>query len=134
MRPSTDHSGCGLFVLWSLLFILFWSFIQAGANLTSALDLGYPLWLLIAQLIIFGGLIVSLVGLLGRRKWGAYGLFSSAVLMIPTSVAYNYFYLNITEGLVLTAAWVARNTIITAVMIMVGVTVIFWSMRTNKKK
>jgi hypothetical protein len=66
---------------------------------------------------------------MGRRKWGVYGFFVAAAAMIPLSVAYSYFNLQLTEGLELTVNWIVRNTLITAVFIMLLVTVVFWAIR-----
>lgn len=126
---NSRFSGCGLFVLWSLLLIFFMTFVRALFGLTTELDLGYPLWLLIGRLLVVTTLFVTILGLMGRRKWGVYSFFAAAAAMIPLSVAYSYFNLQLTEGLELTLSWIVRNTMITAVAIMLLVTVVFWAMR-----
>ena len=123
---SSHFSGCGLFILWSLLLIFFMTFVSAAFGLTTELDLGYPLWLLIGRLLVVGVLLVTILGLMGRRKWGAYGFFGAAALMIPLSVAYSYYHLHLTEGLTLTVSWIVRNTVITAVFFFFFVSIVFW--------
>ena len=127
-------SGCGLFVLWSLLLIFFMTFVRAIFGLTTELELGYPLWLLIGRLLVIALLFATILGLMGRRKWGVYGFFAAAAAMIPLSVAYSYFQLQLTEGLALTLDWVVRNTVITAVAIMLLVTLVFWAIRVQGGK
>ena len=126
---NSRFSGCGLFVLWSLLLIFFMTLVRAVFGLTTELELGYPLWLLIGRLLVVVLLFVTILGLMGRRKWGVYGFFAAAAAMIPLSVAYSYFNLQLTEGLELTVNWIVRNTLITAVFIMLLVTVVFWAIR-----
>lgn len=105
------------------------TFVGAIFGLTTELELGYPLWLLIGRLLVIATLFATILGLMGRRKWGVYGFFAAAAAMIPLSVAYSYFQLQLTEGLALTLNWVVRNTVITAVIIMLLVTLVFWAIR-----
>ena len=132
-----DHSrasGCGLFILWSLLLIFFMTLVRAVFGMSVELELGYPLWLLIGRLLVVSALCATILGLMGQRKWGVYGFFSAAVVMIPLSVAYSYFNLQLTEGLALTAGWIVRNTVITAVFIMLLVTAVLWASRVQGAK
>ena len=129
-KPATSRfSGCGLFVLWSLLLIFFMTLVRAAFGMSVELELGYPLWLLIGRLLVVATLFATILGLMGRRKWGVYGFFVAAAAMIPLSVAYSYFNLQLTEGLALTMNWIVRNTVITAVFIMGLVTAVFWAIR-----
>lgn len=109
--------------------ILFMTLVRVIFGMSVELEFGYPLWLLIGRLLVVAALFVTILGLMGRRKWGVYGFFAAAVAMIPLSVAYSYFNLQITEGLELTVGWIVRNTVITAVFIMLVVTAVFWSLR-----
>lgn len=129
MPPPSRYSGCGLFVLWTLLLIAFTSVVGALFGFGTELELGYPLWLLIGRLLVVVALFVTILGLMGRRKWAVYGFFAAAAAMIPLSVAYAYYNLQFSEGLELTMGWIVRNTVITAVVIMGVVTAVFWSLR-----
>jgi hypothetical protein len=129
MAARSRYSGCGLFVLWTLLLIAFTSVVGAVFGFGTELELGYPLWLLIGRLHVVVALFVTILGLMGRRKWGVYGFFAAAAVMIPLSVAYAYYQVQLTEGLELTMGWIVRNTVITAVVVMGVVTVVFWSLR-----
>lgn len=129
-KPANSRfSGCGLFILWSLLLIFFMTLVRAVFGMSVELELGYPLWLLIGRLLVVAALFATILGLMGRRKWGVYGFFAAATIMIPMSVAYSYFNLQLTEGLALTVNWIVRNTVITAVFIMGLVTAVFWAAR-----
>jgi hypothetical protein len=129
MAARSRYSGCGLFVLWTLLLIAFTSVVGAVFGFGTELELGYPLWLLIGRLLVVVALFVTILGLMGRRKWGVYGFFAAAAVMIPLSVAYAYYQVQLTEGLELTMGWIVRNTVITAVVVMGVVTAVFWSLR-----
>jgi hypothetical protein len=129
MAARPRYSGCGLFVLWTLLLIAFTSVVGAVFGFGTELELGYPLWLLIGRLLVVVALFVTILGLMGRRKWGVYGFFAAAAVMIPLSVAYAYYQVQLTEGLELTMGWIVRNTVITAVVVMGVVTAVFWSLR-----
>jgi hypothetical protein len=103
--------------------------VRALFGMSVELDLGYPLWLLIGRFLVLAALLVTILGLMGQRKWGVYGFFAAATIMIPLSVAYSYFNLQLTEGLELTVSWIVRNTVFTAVFIIVMITAVFWSVR-----
>ena len=126
---NSRFSGCGLFILWSLLLIFFMTLVRAIFGMSVELELGYPLWLLIGRILLVVALCATILGLMGQRKWGIYGFFAATVAMIPLSVAYSYFNLQLTEGLELTLSWIVRNTVITAVFIMLMVTAVFWAIR-----
>ena len=126
---KSRFSGCGLYVLWTLLFISFTTATQAALGFSTESDLGYPPWLLIGRLLILIAFFVTILGLMGRRKWGAYGFFVTAAVTIPLSVAYSYFNLQLTEGTGVTGAWIVRNTVVTALVMMGLVTAVFWAIR-----
>jgi hypothetical protein len=130
--PNSRFSGCALFILWTLLLIAFMTVVGAVFGFGTELELGYPLWLLIGRLLVVSLLFVTILGLMGRRQWGVYGFFTAAAAMIPLSVAYSYFNLQLTEGLELTLNWIVRNTIVTAVAVMFLVTVVFWALRVQR--
>jgi hypothetical protein len=133
MKNANGFSGCGLFLLWTLFLVFFWTLVQSVFGFSTEVDLGYPVWLLLARIVTVLTFIISLLGLLGRRRWAVISFFASAVAMIPLSVAYSYFQLQLAEGLALTTSWIVRNTLITAIAIMLLVTIVFWSMRSPDK-
>ena len=131
MQNSGDRrfSGCGLFLLWALLLIFFYTTVGAIWTFSMGLDQGFPLWLLLARIAVLAGLFVSTFGLLGRKQWAVWGFFGCAALMIPLSVSYSYHFSLLTEGFQLTLGWIIRNTVVTALVIMGGVTLVFYLIR-----
>jgi hypothetical protein len=125
MAARSRYSGCGLFVLWTLLLIAFTSVVGAVFGFGTELELGYPLWLLIGRLLVVVSLFVTILGLMGRRKWGVYGFFAAAAVMIPLSVAYGYYQVQLTEGLEVTRGWSVRSRGVTGVVGRGGVAAVF---------
>lgn len=105
--------------------------VGALFSVTTQTDQGFPLWLLLGRIVIFAGLLASLLGVLGGQIWGIRGLFSSAVAFIPFSVTYGYFALFLSDGLALSLDLVVRNTLITAVVVMLMVTLVMWAAPKN---
>lgn len=131
MQNSGNYrfSGCGLYLLWFLLFIFFYTLIGAVWTFKTGLEQGFPFWLLLARLAVFAGLFVSTFGLLGRKQWAVSSFFGCAALMIPLSITYSYYFSLLTGNLELTMGWIIRNTVVTALIIMGGVTLVLYLIR-----
>jgi hypothetical protein len=131
MQDSGDRhfSGCGLYLLWALLLIFFYTLVGAVWTFKMGLDQGFPLWLLLARIAVLAGLFISIFGLLGRKQWAVWVFFACAAAMIPLSVSYSYHFSLLSEGFQLTLGWIIRNTVVTALVIMVGVTTVFYLIR-----
>ena len=126
-------SGFGLYVLWTLVLILFYVLVGAVFSVPTVREQGVPLWLIIGRLLVVSGLFGGLVGVLTGQAWGIWLFFASAMVMIPMSVTYTYYFLLFSEaGFELTSGWIVGSTVRTAVFVMVIVSVVFWSMRSKK--
>jgi len=126
-------SGFGLYVLWTLVLILFYVWVGAIFSVPTVREQGVPLWLIIGRLLVLSGLVGGLIGILTGQVWGIWLFFGSAMVMIPMSVTYTYYFLLLSEeGFELTSGWIVGSTVRTAVFVMVIVLVVFWAMRANK--
>ncbi|MCA9916871.1 MAG: hypothetical protein KC445_02920 [Anaerolineales bacterium] len=126
-------SGFGLYVLWTLVLILFYVLVGAVFSVPTVREQGVPLWLIIGRLLVLSGLTGGLVGVLTGQTWGIWLFFASAMVMIPMSVTYTYYFLLFSEaGFELTAGWVVGSTVRTAVFVMVIVAVVLWSVRPKR--
>lgn len=126
---NSHFSGCALYLLWALLLVFFYTMVGAVWTFNMGLDQGFPLWLLLGRVAVLAGLFVSTFGLLGRKQWAVWGFFGCAAVMIPLSVSYSYYFSFLTEGFQLTLGWIIRNTLITALVIMGGVSLVFYLIR-----
>ena len=131
MQNSSEKafSGWALFLLWFLILVWFWTLVGAVFGFTTELAQGFPLWVLIGRVAVLGGLFASTIGLLGRKRWGVWGFFSAAVAMIPMSVSYSFFLGRQVGNIALGPAWILRNTLLTALVVVVLLVVVFWAVR-----
>jgi len=126
-------SGFGLYVLWTLVLILFYVLVGAFFSVPTVREQGVPLWLIIGRLLVLTGLVGGLIGILIGQAWGIWLFFASAMVMIPMSVTYTYYFLLFSEeGFKLTAGWIVGSTVKTAVFVMIIVSFVFWSVRATK--
>ena len=122
-------SSCGLYLLWFLLLIFFYALIGAIWSLKTGLEQGFPFSLLVSRIVVLAALFASMFGLLGRKQWAVWGFFGSATAMIPLSVSYSYYFALQTGGFQLTVGWIIGNTLITALVVMMIVTIVFYIVR-----
>ena len=127
------YSGLGLYALWTLLLIFFYVWVGAFFSVPTIIEQGVPLWLIIGRLFVLSGLFGSLIGILAQQQWGIWVFFVSAVVMIPLSVSYTYYYLQFTEDFELTSDWIVRYTFSTSLVVLVFLAIIFAIVRPRQK-
>lgn len=131
MSPSQNFSGFGLYFLWFLLFVWFYAGISAIFAFGVQREAGIPIWLLILRIAILMTLFLCTFLTLGRKRLAVFGFWATAVLMIPITITYNYFFNLDTPGFAATGGWIVQNTIVTAVVVMIMVTLYNYSIRSQ---
>lgn len=136
MKNSEEqgYSGWGLYVLWTLLLIFFYVWVGAFFSVPTVIEQGVPLWLIIGRLLVLSGLLGSLIGILTQQQWSIWVFFASAVVMIPMSVSYTYYFLQFTEDFELTSGWIVRYTLSTSLVVMVFMTIVFAIVRPRQTR
>ena len=123
MTEKAAFSGTALFYLWFLLLVWFYTGVGAIFGFGTQRESGFPAWVLLLRIVVFISFFATTFFTLGRRKLAVWGFWVTAVLMIPVTVTFNYYFnLNIAD-FVLTAGWIVQTTIVTTiiVLIMVGI-------------
>lgn len=127
------YSGLGLYVLWTLLLIFFYVWVGAFFSVPTIIEQGVPWWLIIGRLLVLSGLFGSLIGIVMQQKWGIWVFFASAVITIPMSVSYTYYFLQLTEDFELTSGWIVRYTLSTSLVVLVLMAIVFAIVRPRLK-
>ena len=109
-------STLGLSFLWLVAFLSLWFLLNAIFSVPSYQEQGFPSIVITAWVAIPAGLLISMVAILMQRKVGGYGLVVTLILMIPTTVAINYYALLPDQPEELTGGWFVTSTIIIGIL------------------
>ena len=121
-----EFSSFGLYVLWTLVLILFYVCVGAFFSVQTVREQGVPLWLITGRLLVLSGLVAGLIGILTGRARAIWLFFASAAVMIPMSVTYTYYFLLLSEeGFQLTSSWIIRSTFSTSLVVLMLVGIVF---------